>query len=623
MDSAQPLRTAAVVFVAAATVMGLEEIRVFLSYLVWTLGETVPRPVLGAIAGVPFFGAALGGVALKLLGPRRGALLSTAWLCATYLAEKNSESAQGDLVLGGLAVLFWGWSLVGAVVVLPRGVPLGVVVGASIDVAVRIGFLTMDLPWTNHPSATVLAGVLAVAAIWGARESLRTDGATGEASWRKLIPMLGIGPWLAMFMLVSGNISQLMARTGSDFGVIAGALAVGQAAGLRLVAGAAARPSILPGLTLLSGVALLALAPLWSGAPGGPLWVAIVVAAVNVLLAGSLRSTELLPERGSAVGVSLAIAVGLGLFLLAAYSYYALFGLDWLVVLLAVVLAAAGAGGAGVALLAKDDHWEDLAWSGNAVAMLVMVVGVYRALSWNEVAVTGGAPVEITAMTFNVRAGFGADGRWDLERVARAIEAENPDVVVLQEVTRGWILASGTDEAVWLSQRLGMRYLFGPGAGDLHGNLLLSRYEVDGSSYRYAAAYPGSLPRGAIVAQLATDAGPLLVLGTHLDHPEGAAATRLAQAEELVRLGAVDRPSIVLGDLNAEISAPELRPLFAAGYLDAPGRLGDSAATWPTWAPRRRIDHVLVGPSVTALSARTPTVAASDHLPVVVRIRMP
>lgn len=609
--------------VAAATTIGLEQVRVFVSYLVWTVGETSSRPVLGALALAPFVVIGLGGVVLRLLGPRRGFLLSTAWLAAAYLGEKTSSSPLADLGLGAVAVVCWGWVIVGALVVLRQGVALGLILGAALDLAIRIAFLTIDLPWTDDAVAALLAGGLAAMALVGARQAALHAEGTGEVRWKDLVPLLGVGPWLALTMLLTANPAQVMARSDSSFGVVAGALAVGHAAGVRLVAGAAARPALTPGLTLLAAVAMIGLVPLWNGWGGGPVWTGLVAAAGGVLLAGCLRPVEGAAIRASAAGTSLTLAGGFVVFVAYAYVFYAINGPEWLMPAIAIALIAAAVGGAGLRLFESATEAGAIVWPANVVAVILLAVGTVRAVAWSDRVAREPAPIEITAMTFNVRAGFGADGRWDLERIARTIEAESPDVVVLQEVARGWIIASGTDEAVWLSQRLRMPYVFGAGAGDLHGNLLLSRYRISGTAHRYSSATPMSLPRSAIDGELETDGGPLVVLGTHLDHPQEAVSTRLLQAVELVDLARGRQPTAILGDMNAEASSPELRPILQGGYLDAVAQRGVRDPTWPSWAASKRIDHIFVSSDLAIVSAHVPHTGASDHLPVVLRFRMP
>ena len=103
-------------------------------------------------------------------------------------------------------------------------------------------------------------------------------------------------------------------------------------------------------------------------------------------------------------------------------------------------------------------------------------------------------------MSFNVHNGFSRDGRLDLEAIAQVIEASGADVVGLQEVSRGWLINGSADMVQWLSQRLGMAYVYGPTEGALWGNALLSRLPVL-AVRPLDLSLPHREPRGAIDAR--------------------------------------------------------------------------------------------------------------------------
>ncbi|HEU5422820.1 MAG TPA: endonuclease/exonuclease/phosphatase family protein, partial [Nitrolancea sp.] len=136
---------------------------------------------------------------------------------------------------------------------------------------------------------------------------------------------------------------------------------------------------------------------------------------------------------------------------------------------------------------------------------------------------------QLTVMTYNLQEGFSRDDRFDLERQAAAIAAERPDVVVVQEVSRGWLVAAGADEVLWLSQRLGMQAIFGANSDDgLWGNAILSRAPLtDAAREQYTSTQ--NLKRSVVSARVETAAGPLWIYGTHLDNPVGATQVRLDQ----------------------------------------------------------------------------------------------
>jgi hypothetical protein len=63
-------------------------------------------------------------------------------------------------------------------------------------------------------------------------------------------------------------------------------------------------------------------------------------------------------------------------------------------------------------------------------------------------------------MTFNVHSAFNRQGRLDPQEIARLIDAQDPDVVALQEVSRGWLIDGSVDLVDWLATRLGMEVVF-------------------------------------------------------------------------------------------------------------------------------------------------------------------
>ncbi len=233
-----------------------------------------------------------------------------------------------------------------------------------------------------------------------------------------------------------------------------------------------------------------------------------------------------------------------------------------------------------------------------------------------------GPPVgrDVTVMTYNIQSGFAADNSWSLERTARAIEAERADVVVLEEVGRGLPLASGVEQALWLSRRLHMPYAFGSASDDgLWGNAILSRAPITAvERHRYGLTQYRK--RAALGVRLETEAGEVWVYGTHLASPKGAGQVRLAQVRELLNFWDGRKPALILGDLNADPGDAALDALRAAGFQDAGRSLGPEGFTSQD---RRRIDYVLTTPDVTVEAVHIPSGWASDHRAIVARLRLP
>ena len=130
---------------------------------------------------------------------------------------------------------------------------------------------------------------------------------------------------------------------------------------------------------------------------------------------------------------------------------------------------ALGDGGASITRLAT------------APALLLLLLPLLQLAAWKDVTPAAGAGYPVRVMTYNLHQGVRCPwGRHALEEMAKVIEAEDPDIVALQEVSRGWVVNGSVDMLAWLSQRLEMDYAWGPAADSAWGNALLSRLPIGG-----------------------------------------------------------------------------------------------------------------------------------------------
>lgn len=122
-------------------------------------------------------------------------------------------------------------------------------------------------------------------------------------------------------------------------------------------------------------------------------------------------------------------------------------------------------------------------------------------------------------------------------------------------------------------------------------------------------ALPGRLRgRGALWVRYATQRGDLLLLIAHLSLGKASRVAQLAFLAELLH----DAPrAILLGDLNCPVEAPEMRLLFRNTRLTEPL---ERLPSYPSWQPRRAIDHVLVTEGVHVHRRWLLPSQASDHL---------
>jgi endonuclease/exonuclease/phosphatase family metal-dependent hydrolase len=241
--------------------------------------------------------------------------------------------------------------------------------------------------------------------------------------------------------------------------------------------------------------------------------------------------------------------------------------------------------------------------------------------------------VQLRVATYNIQAGMGADGVFNVDRTAAAIGDLHADIVGLQEVDVHWSARSGfTDVAGDLARRLRMRVFFAPiysldplteGAPRREfGVAILTRlpilhagnHEITRLSTQVPNPVPAPAPGFPEVVVVARGV-VVHVYTTHLDYRSDP-AVRAAQVADMLAVTRRDRePKILVGDFNATAAAPELAPLwtdFTDAWGGAPG--GES---YPAAAPDRRIDFITGSPGVGFRGVEVVDTLASDHRPVV------
>jgi endonuclease/exonuclease/phosphatase family metal-dependent hydrolase len=144
------------------------------------------------------------------------------------------------------------------------------------------------------------------------------------------------------------------------------------------------------------------------------------------------------------------------------------------------------------------------------------------------------------------------------------------------------------------------------------GNALLSRIEpVEILDY----ALPGRVAgRGVLLARFGEGESSWRLAITHLSL--GMRSRRL-QLDFLADLLADDRRLVLMGDFNCAAAAPEMLVLYRRTRLAEPV---DGPPSFPSWAPDRALDHILVaGFQVDGYEALP--AAGSDHLAIAATLR--
>ncbi|MCE5233171.1 MAG: endonuclease/exonuclease/phosphatase family protein [Mizugakiibacter sp.] len=208
--------------------------------------------------------------------------------------------------------------------------------------------------------------------------------------------------------------------------------------------------------------------------------------------------------------------------------------------------------------------------------------------------------------------------RDNLDRLADVIAGF--DVVGLQEADAGSLRSGFLNQTRYLAETAGMPYWSHqpnrPMVRLAHSaNGLISRLEP---LEVFDHPLPGRIPgRGALLARFGHGLDALTVVIAHLSLGPQARARQLGFIAELLD-GCPH--ALLMGDLNCDPDSAEMRQLFRRTALEPPTEI---PPTFPSWRPRRAIDHILVSKSLRVERLWTLPDAFSDHLPLAAEVRVP
>jgi endonuclease/exonuclease/phosphatase (EEP) superfamily protein YafD len=254
-----------------------------------------------------------------------------------------------------------------------------------------------------------------------------------------------------------------------------------------------------------------------------------------------------------------------------------------------------------------------------AWALAIFIVETIRLVPlWAPLPAEAGsvAPVRLTVLQYNVNY-----HNREYARVLDWITRQDPDVVVLVEVTEEW--SSALDA---LDERYGAR-LISPDP-DGRGIAILSR--VSSSTLRPEWIGDPRSPTIVLTASPSPDSAPVTLYAAHLTSPTtpSDAAARNRDLVTLGRRAAADpsRHTIIAGDLNVTRWSPWFEVLTdPAGLRDGGEGLG-LQTTWPSPIGRWfgiGIDHTLVSSSIRVVGRTVGPSLGSDHYPVVTTVELP
>lgn len=193
------------------------------------------------------------------------------------------------------------------------------------------------------------------------------------------------------------------------------------------------------------------------------------------------------------------------------------------------------------------------------------------------------------------------------------------DLVALQEVDAGSLRTGFTNQVHYLAERGEFPYWSHQANRRLGriaetSNGLLSRMEPSGViDHRL----PGAAGRGALEVRFGRARDGLRMIIAHLSLSARARKEQFEYLADVIE----DHPHVVMmGDFNCTLESGECHTLFAHSTLCAPK---DPPYTFPSWAPQRAIDHILLSKSLTMKSLETLPLLVSDHLPLATTVALP
>jgi len=229
-------------------------------------------------------------------------------------------------------------------------------------------------------------------------------------------------------------------------------------------------------------------------------------------------------------------------------------------------------------------------------------------------------------LSYNIHKGIGGrDRRYSLERIYTVIAAESPDVICLQEVDRNVRRSRFDNQPHLLAERFESvaslyQFNFAVQKGG-YGNLLLSRWPFR-SHHQISLTLHGKKPRGAQMAVVESDAGPVQIVNWHLGLAEQERHWQVRRLLEhhLFRESS-HLPTLIIGDTNDWRNQLAAGP-FAIHHFQQVTAPPSRFRSFPAYLPMGSLDKAFIRGAWEVerahVATRQPARDASDHLPLII-----
>jgi endonuclease/exonuclease/phosphatase family metal-dependent hydrolase len=191
------------------------------------------------------------------------------------------------------------------------------------------------------------------------------------------------------------------------------------------------------------------------------------------------------------------------------------------------------------------------------------------------------------------------------------------DMVGIQESDAGSLRSGFMSQITSLACLGGFDYW----AEQVNRDMVFARHSIGFLSRRRIVSVtrhqlPGKIPgRGLMIANLDFEGQPVAFAVSHLSLGPRDRIKQASYIADIIR--ELNCKTILMGDFNCTSDSQELKVIAKKAGLRSARR---NIATYPSWKPRRDIDHVLVSEGIVVKKAQAIKFAMSDHLPLAIDV---
>ncbi|MFN8373923.1 MAG: endonuclease/exonuclease/phosphatase family protein [Anaerolineae bacterium] len=613
-----------ILLIAICITLTLQAMRPFFTLIVNNYGERTSLLNAAPITLGVFLSPFLAPLLARFLNPKRTLYLVVGSLAVLRVVMQLMPTPESLMVVSAMTTVVGLMSLPLLLAWMRGANPdesrqeayyfaLGLLFGVALDSVLQAVFLSWDYVWQRDVLPLVLAFAVSAVCLWCLRN--QWGDVPHEASFMVTFPAALIGVCLVVNILFLHNLGYIAAR-GLSLPLSVGLVLVSDVLGLVVLHFVAQRalPAYVRWLCGVLAIALVTILPQVTGLPAVALFLLTQVVTL-ILLFGALAGASSTPRTSSLWRTGVAIGLGTLLPILPAVIYFVgqnqrlPFAPEMAYPFLGVLLAL-GALVNPVSQKVKVYRLERLL--SPLLALLLVAVYLFVRVSFP------GSVVELSdsfrIMDYNLHYGINTDGMADPEGLARVIEAQNPDVVTLQEVSRGWLIGGSVEMLEWLSIRLEMPYVsFAPAADTQFGNAILSRIPFDEVAYGVLPTENIPQRRSFQVVALNLNGQTVTLINTHLSAWVGP-ESHVAQVQMLLDAWNSAPYTLITGDMNSQPGAVDIQMFYDAGFDSAQDQAGDPEAfTANSRHPDVRIDFIFGTSDLTFSNFVIPQSQASDH----------